>query len=44
LSFERLRKLSDSIHLPYAKVLPFLVPVFEGSLDIGSKRFFFVSE
>jgi hypothetical protein len=40
LSVERLRKLSDSIHAPFVKSLPFLVSQFEGSLQIGSKRLF----
>lgn len=43
LSIERLRKLSDSIHAPFVKTLPFLASSLKGSLHIGSKRFFFVS-
>lgn len=43
LSIERLGKLSESIHAPFVKVIPFLAPQFKGSLNIGSKRFFFVS-
>ena len=43
LSIERLRRLSDSIHAPFVKTFPFLASNFKGSLNIGSKRFFFVS-
>lgn len=44
LSIERMRKLSDSINAPFVKIMPFLASKFKGSLHIGSKRFFFVSE
>lgn len=43
LSIERLRKLSDSINAPFLKSFPFLASTLNGSLHIGSKRFFFVS-
>ena len=38
LSVERLWKLSESIHAPFLKAMPFLAPHFKGSLYIGSKR------
>ncbi len=44
LSIGRLRKLSDSINAPFLKSLPFMASTIKGSLHIGSKRFFFVSE
>jgi len=44
LSIRRLRKMSDSINAPFLKSLPFLASTIKGSLRIGSKRFFFISE
>jgi hypothetical protein len=39
VSLERLAALSDSIHLPYKKIFPFLLTQeFKGDLPIGSKR------
>ena len=37
-SLERLSALSDSIHLPYKKIFPFLQSKFKGDLRIGRKR------
>jgi len=39
-SLDRLERLSDSIHAPFVKVLPFLASQFKGELRLGSKRFF----
>jgi hypothetical protein len=40
VSVGRLASLSDSIHLPYTKVFPFLATQFKGELRIGQKRFY----
>lgn len=39
-SVRRLASLSDSVHLPYTKVFPFLATQFKGELRIGQKRFY----
>ena len=39
-SLERLSALSDSVHLPYKKIFPFLQSQFKGDLRIGRKRVF----
>jgi hypothetical protein len=41
MSIKRLRELSDSINAPYIKSFPFMASNLEGSLFIGSKRFYF---
>lgn len=42
-SLERLLSLSDSIHAPWVKIMPFLANQFKGSLNIGSKRYYITS-
>jgi hypothetical protein len=42
-SIKRLIDLSDSINAPFIKSLPFLASSFKGSLNLDSKRFYFVS-
>jgi hypothetical protein len=37
-SLQRLASLSDSIHLPYTKIFPFLATQFKGELRLGQKR------
>jgi hypothetical protein len=37
-SLKRLSALSDSIHLPYKRIFPFLQTQFKGDLRIGRKR------
>lgn len=38
ISLHRLGSLSDSIHLPYTKIFPFLATQFKGELRVGQKR------
>jgi len=40
ISLQRLASLSDSIHLPYAKLFPFLAFQFKGELRLGQKKIY----